>query len=145
MAAVRELPCDRNRVDDGAGVMTRRMGCTAIVLALAALSFVPVAAAVDPSTIYADYILDGKLSCKYSRSDLHAALLDATLNQYGDPYTVARIEKAIRQQLGPGGCARPNRGLSGLWWTSMVVGIPALIVFVIGGWSAKRASSRRSQ
>ena len=125
--------------------MTRRTVCTALALAVVALWFAPVAAAVDPSTIYADYILDGKLSCKYSRADLQAALLGATLNQYGDPATVAGITKAIRGQLAPGGCARANGASGGIWWTWVVVAIPVLVVLGTGGWGARRLFLRPSQ
>jgi hypothetical protein len=66
------------------------------------------------------------------------------LSQYGDPYTIAGFRRAIRKQLAPGGCARSN-GSSDVWWIWTVIGVPAVIVFVIGGWSAKRASSGPAQ
>jgi hypothetical protein len=105
----------------------------------------PVAFAVDPATIYADYVADGKLSCAYSRADLQATLNGVTLNQYGDPYVAAGLERAIRRQLAPGGCARRDRRSSGIWWTLTIVGIPAVVVFLVGGWSARRAHLRPSQ
>ena len=110
---------------------------------LAALWLAPGATAADPTSIFSDYMLDGKLSCKYSRADLNGALLDATLSQYGDPYTIAGFKKAIRRQLAPGGCARANAGSSGTWWTAVVIGIPILAVLAAGGWTARRALFRR--
>jgi hypothetical protein len=97
-------------------------------------------AAADPSVLYADFSADGKLSCKYSRSDLHAALAGAALSQYGDPYTVGRFKRAVNAQLAPGGCARSSES-SSLWFTWTAAGVPALFVFLIGAWSARRASS----
>jgi hypothetical protein len=124
--------------------MSRGRGTCAVV-AVVALWLVPSASAADPSTIYADYSVDGKLSCKYSRADLRGALLGATMDQYGDPYTVAGLKKAIRKQLAPGGCARRASSSSGFWWTAIVLGIPALMVFVAGGWAARHARFWSSQ
>jgi hypothetical protein len=59
-----------------------------------------------PGAVYTDFAQDGKLSCNHSRSDLDAALRSGTLNQYGDPLTLARMKLAVRKQL-VGGC-RPR-------------------------------------
>jgi hypothetical protein len=123
--------------------MSRGRACAA--LAVVALWLAASGAAADPSTIYADFAVDGRLSCEYSRADLHGALMGATMDQYGDPYTVAGLKKAIRRQLAPGGCARRAGSASGFWWTTIVLGIPALLVFVAGGWAARHARSPSSQ
>src|SRR5438093_12797383 len=88
-----------------AGVMSWRRGCTAVVFV--ALWFAPAAAATDPAAIYTDFGLDGKLSCKYSAKDLEATLHDATLNEYGDPYTISGLKMAIRRQLA-GSCSQAH-------------------------------------
>ena len=123
--------------------MSRAGTCAA--LAVVALWVVPSAQAADPSTIYADFAVDGKLSCEYPRADLQGALLGATMDQYGDPYTVAGLKKAIRKQLAPGGCARRVSSGSGFWWTWLVLVIPALVVFAAGGWAARHARFRSTQ
>jgi hypothetical protein len=119
------------------------LAIAALLIAIAAFSSSPPAAA-DPSALYADFSGDGKLSCKYSRSDLRAALAGAALSQYGDPYTVGRFKRAVNAQLATGGCARSSES-SSLWFTWTAAGVPALIVFSIGVWSARRASSRPRQ
>ena len=60
-----------------------------------------------PGDVYNDYAADGKLSCNHSRADLAAVLRSGSLNQYGDPLTLARLKLAVRKQLA-GGC-RPAR------------------------------------
>jgi hypothetical protein len=55
--------------------------------------------------VYSDFAADGKLSCNHSRADLLAALHSGTLNQYGDPLTLARMKLAVRKQLA-GGCRK---------------------------------------
>src|SRR5919109_3232748 len=105
------------------------LAVVALALVIATLSSGPTASA-DPSVLYADFSADGKLSCKYSRADLHAALAGAAVSQYGDPYTVRRFTRAVNAQLAPGGCARSSSS-SGLWWTSTAVGRPAPIVFLV--------------
>jgi hypothetical protein len=60
-----------------------------------------------PGDVYNDYAADGKLSCNHSRADLVAVLRSGSLNQYGDPLTLARLKLAVRKQLA-GGC-RPAR------------------------------------
>jgi hypothetical protein len=118
---------------------------TCIALAVASLWLAPAAFAADATAIYADYAVDGKLSCKYTRADLRAALLSAALNQYGDPYTIAGLKKAIRRQLAPGGCARPDSRSSRSWWILIVVGLPALAAVGTGAWSVRRAFFRPAQ
>jgi hypothetical protein len=122
--------------------MNRRGSC--IALALAVLCLAPAALAADPTQIYADYTLDAKLSCKYSRADLEAALVGATLNQYGDPYTISGLKRAIRKQLAPGGCALPDSSRSSrVWWAFLVLGLPLALALGTGAWSVRRAFFRR--
>src|SRR5919204_4679589 len=61
------------------------------------------ALAGGPGDVYTDFAQDGKLSCNHSPADLDAALRSGTLNQYGDPLTLARMKLAVRKQLA-GGC-----------------------------------------
>jgi len=62
-----------------------------------------VAYAGGPGGVYNDFAQDGKLSCNHSRGDLQAVLRSGLINQYGDPYTLARLKLAIRRRLA-GGC-----------------------------------------
>jgi hypothetical protein len=61
------------------------------------------ASAGGPGAVYNDYVQDGVLSCNHSRADLVAVLRSGSLNQYGDPLTLARLKLAVRKQLA-GGC-----------------------------------------
>jgi hypothetical protein len=56
-----------------------------------------------PGDVYNDFAADGKLSCNHSRADLRNVLRSGSLNQYGDPYTLAGLKLAVRRQLA-GGC-----------------------------------------
>jgi hypothetical protein len=72
-------------------------------VAVAALAFVPAAAAGNPvPALYNDFASDGVLSC-HSKADLRAVLADATLQQYGDPSTMIVLKLASHKQLA-GGC-----------------------------------------
>jgi hypothetical protein len=62
-----------------------------------------VAYAGGSGDVYNDFAQDGKLSCNHSRGDLQAVLRSGLINQYGDPYTLARLKLAIRRRLA-GGC-----------------------------------------
>jgi hypothetical protein len=73
-----------------------------LLVALAAVT-ASAAQAGGPGAVYTDFAQDGKLSCGHSRADLEAALRSGTLNQYGDPLTLARMKLAVRKQLA-GGC-----------------------------------------
>jgi hypothetical protein len=116
--------------------MSWRRGCTAV--ALAALWLAPAAAATNPAAVYTDFGLDGKLSCSYSRAELEAALHNATLNEYGDPYTVAGLKVAIRRQLA-GGCAHGGRA-GAVGSSSILIGGGAFLLLLgAGGWCAKRS------
>jgi hypothetical protein len=75
---------------------------------VAALAVAPAAAGGGPGSVYSDYATDRALSCNHSRADLRAALSDASLNQYGDPYTMVGLKLAVRKQLA-GGCRRRGR------------------------------------
>ena len=58
-----------------------------------------------PGAVYNDFAQDGRLSCNHSRADLESVLRSGSLNQYGDPLTLARLKLAVRKQLA-GGCRR---------------------------------------
>jgi hypothetical protein len=66
-----------------------------------------VAYAGGPGDVYNDFAADGKLSCNHSRADLEAVLRSGSLNQYGDPFTMARLKLAVRKQLA-GSCRRKS-------------------------------------
>ena len=86
--------------------MRRQIRLAAIVVAFACLT--GVAHAGGPGDVYNDFAQDGKLSCNHSRADLLAVLRSGSINQYGDPYTLARLKLAIRRQLA-GGCRAGSR------------------------------------
>jgi len=65
-----------------------------------------------PGAVYNDYAQDGVLSCNHSHADLVAVLRSGSLNQYGDPLTLARLKLAVRKQLA-GGCRRHSGSRSG--------------------------------
>ena len=78
---------------------------------MAALAFVPAAAAGNPvAALYSDFASDGVLSC-HSKADLRAVLADATLQQYGDPSTMIGLKLAAHKQLA-GGCRHSARSSS---------------------------------
>jgi hypothetical protein len=73
--------------------------------AVVALWVVAAAAAGNPvPALYNDFASDGVLSC-HSKADLRAVLVDATLQQYGDPSTMIGLKLAARKQLA-GGCGQ---------------------------------------
>ena len=78
------------------------------VAALVACVCVTGAQAGGPGDVYNDFVADGKLSCNHSRADLLAVLRSGSLNQYGDPLTLARLKLAARKQLA-GGCRHTSR------------------------------------
>lgn len=124
---------------------------SAIVVAVA-LTVIPAATAADTSVLYNDYARDRVLSCEYSRADLRAALTDATLNQYGDPYTIIGLKLAVRKQLagscGPSSSAAPTErsaddGESSGGGRMLVLGACfVLLVLGAGGWAARRVLTR---
>jgi hypothetical protein len=65
------------------------------------------ALAASPAQIYNDYVSSGKLSCSYAAGDLQALLRSGSINQYGDPLTLARLKLAARRHLA-GGCRTPG-------------------------------------
>jgi hypothetical protein len=89
-----------------------RYGITRVRASLAALVAACVwaagAYAGGPGDVYNDYAADGVLSCNHSRADLVSVIRSGSLNQYGDPYTLARLKLAVRKQLA-GGCRHPSR------------------------------------
>jgi hypothetical protein len=78
----------------------------ALLLGAATAVAVGAPALADPAGVYSDYASDGQLSCDHSRGDLSAVLSDASINQYGDPLTLARLKLTIRRQL-VAGCGTP--------------------------------------
>jgi len=116
---------------------------------LVALAFPPAGTAADPADVYNDFARDRVLSCRYSRAELNAALADATLAQYGDPYTLIGLKAAVRKQLatgcgsraaapassGEGAISDADRGLA------LAAGLLVAIVGA-GGWAARRALTR---
>ena len=85
-----------------------RASLAAIVTAGACAATTAVAhAGGGPGAVYNDFAQDGRLSCNHSRTDLEAVLRSGSLNQYGDPLTLARLKLAVRKQLA-GGCQ--NKG-----------------------------------
>jgi cobalamin biosynthesis Mg chelatase CobN len=88
--------------------MRARIRLAAVVLAFAC--FTGVAYADGPGGVYNDFAQDGKLSCNHSRADLLAVLRSGSINQYGDPYTLARLKLAVRRQLAGGCRAGLHRG-----------------------------------
>ena len=89
--------------------MRARIRLAAVVLAFAC--FTGVAYADGPGGVYNDFAQDGKLSCNHSRAALSAVLRSGSINQYGDPFTLARLKLAVRRQLA-GGCS-PRSSASG--------------------------------
>ena len=63
------------------------------------------ALASSPAQIYNSYVQTGRLSCSYSRADLEALLRSGSINQYGDPLTLARLKLAARRHLA-GSCLK---------------------------------------
>jgi hypothetical protein len=77
------------------------------LVVLLACFFPAMAHAGGPGDVYSDFVRDGKLSCNHSRADLNSVLHSGTLNQYGDPLTLARLKLAVREQLA-GGCRKQS-------------------------------------
>jgi len=80
---------------------------TSFVAVLAAGLLAPSALAAGPGQIYNQYVRSGHLSCSYSRGELAALLRSGSINQYGDPFTLARLKLAARKQLA-GSCRQPG-------------------------------------
>jgi hypothetical protein len=78
---------------------------TSLVAVLAAGIWAATGLAAGPGQIYNDYARDGHLSCSYSSGELEALLRSGSINQYGDPLTLARLKLAARKQLA-GGCRK---------------------------------------
>jgi len=79
----------------------RRVSLVTIVTACACAGVAH--AGGGPGAVYNDYAQDGVLSCNHSHADLVAVLRSGSLNQYGDPFTLAGLKLAVRKQLA-GGC-----------------------------------------
>jgi hypothetical protein len=96
--------------------MRTRARLAAIVTGLACAAGAAYAAG-GPGAVYNDFAADGVLSCNHSRADLVAVLRSGSLNQYGDPLTLARLKLAVRKQLADGcprgGRARGETGVTG--------------------------------
>ena len=78
---------------------------SSVAIVLAALVAAGSALADTPPDVYNDFAADGVLSCGHSRSALKGALNDASIHQYGDPWTFIGLKLAVRKQLA-GGCRR---------------------------------------
>jgi hypothetical protein len=78
---------------------------SSLAIVFATLVLVVPALADTPPDVYNDYAADGVLDCSHSRSALEAALNDASIHQYGDPWTFIGLKLAIRKQLAAG-CRR---------------------------------------
>jgi hypothetical protein len=78
---------------------------SSLAACLAALAFAGVAGADTPPDVYSDFAEDGSLSCGHSRAALKGVLTDATIYQYGDPFTFLGLKLAVRKQLA-GSCRR---------------------------------------
>jgi hypothetical protein len=78
---------------------------TSLVAALAAGVWTASALAASPAQIYNNYVRSGRLSCSYSRGELEAVLRSGSINQYGDPLTLARLKLAARRHLA-GSCQK---------------------------------------
>jgi hypothetical protein len=76
---------------------------------LAGLVYAGAASADTPADVYSDFAEDGALSCGHSRAALEGVLRDASIYQYGDPYTAIGLKLAVRKQLA-GGCRRTTQG-----------------------------------
>jgi hypothetical protein len=87
--------------------ITRMRASLAAIVALCACASATGVAHADggPGAVYNDFAADGRLSCNHSRADLEAVLRSGSLNQYGDPLTLAKLKLAVRKQLA-GGCRR---------------------------------------
>jgi hypothetical protein len=77
---------------------------SSLAACLAALAFAGVAGADTPD-VYRDFAEDGSLSCRHSRAALKGVLTDASIYQYGDPFTFLGLKLAVRKQLA--GSCRP--------------------------------------
>jgi hypothetical protein len=83
---------------------------TSLVAGLAAAGlWAASAVAGTPAQIYNEYVQTGRLSCSHSRGELGALLRSGSINQYGDPLTLARLKLAARRHLA-GSCQK--RGAS---------------------------------
>jgi hypothetical protein len=91
-------------------IVRARSSLFPIVVAFACVT--AVAYAGGPGDVYNDFAADGKLSCNHSSADLRAVLRSGSINQYGDPYTLARLKLAVRRQLA-GGCRTGTRSSQG--------------------------------
>jgi hypothetical protein len=119
------------------------MPARAALVALLALSLLAGSAAAaksGPAEVYSDFARDGTLSCTHSETDLRAVLDDASIYQYGDPVTLARLKLAVRRQLARG-CPGIGGEDSGFTEGRMVLVGSALLLVTLGtgGWAARRA------
>jgi hypothetical protein len=76
--------------------MRTRISLFAIVLLG---TFATPAFAASPAQIYNDYVRSHRLSCSYGKADLEALLRSGSINQYGDPLTLAKLKLAARRHL----------------------------------------------
>jgi len=119
-----------------------------LVCALASAAY----ASGGPGAVYSEFVSTGKVSCSHSRVDLEAVLHSGTLNQYGDPLTLARLKLAVRKLLASG-CSQQqsaaservaNGGNESFLAGRGLVLILLVAAVALGGWLTKRALSGRS-
>jgi hypothetical protein len=72
---------------------------TSLLAIIAAGVWAASALAANPAQIYNDYVRSHRLSCSYGKADLEALLRSGSINQYGDPLTLARLKLAARRHL----------------------------------------------
>jgi hypothetical protein len=82
-----------------------RKWASVAAVVVAAVASPTTALAEGPPEVYSDFAEDGVLSCGHSRAALKDTLNDASIHQYGDPFTFIGLKLAVRKQL-VGGCRR---------------------------------------
>lgn len=134
--------------------MRKRVSLALVVLACALASGAH--ASGGPGAVYSEFVSTGKVSCNQPRADLAAVLHSGTLNQYGDPLTLARLRLAVRKVLA-GGCSKQDpRNASAISGDrvanggndSFLAGRGLVLILLVaavalGGWLTKRGLSGR--
>jgi hypothetical protein len=69
------------------------------LVAGAAICVSPAAAVADASAVYQEFVNTHRISCNHSKGDLQAIKSNATVNQYGDPLTLADLKLAAERNL----------------------------------------------
>jgi hypothetical protein len=93
--------------------MRKWANVAAVAVAVAVAVVCPTTALAEgPPEVYGDFAEDGVLSCGHSRAALKDTLNDASIHQYGDPWTSIGLKLAIRKQLAGGCRSRSERSSS---------------------------------